>query len=158
MMRFVARAVWGVPVVLAALAANQAKVALDLKSTWENGEKARAEVVVFERSNRADVNYGYVSLRVPLGDGRVLQKKRMSLPHSLLPRLQGADTLEVRIRPGAAQEVVIDSLMPAHWLIAASQMGISALGAILFLGGAYGWSTFIRKRGDHERRSAATTE
>ena len=151
--RIIARILWILPALLFFLTFNQVKVALDLKATWEAGTPATAEVVTFENSNRADVTYGYVSLRVPLADGQVLMKEKMSLPHSLLPRLKGRETLEVRVRPGAAQEVVIVQLMPAHWLIAASQSGISLLGALLFFAGVFWWNRYLKKKGDPARRT-----
>ena len=151
--RIVARVLWILPALWFFLTVDQVKVALDLKATWEAGTPATAEVVTFENSNRADVTYGYVSLRVPLADGQVLMKEKMSLPQSLLPRLQGQETLAVRVRLGAAQEVVIAQLMPAHWLIAASQAGISLLGAILFFTGVFWWNRYLKKKGDPARRT-----
>ena len=151
----IARILWIIPALLFFLAVNQAKVAVDLRSTWERGTPAMAEVTTFENSNRADVTYGFVSLRVPLEDGCVLTKEKMSLPHSLLPRLQGREALKVRVRVGAAQEIVIDRIMPAHWLIAASQVGISLLGAALFLAGLYWWNAYLRKHGDPAISGAA---
>lgn len=150
MVRVIARILWVLPILLLLLAVDQALVATQLKATWEHGDPAQAEVITYEHSNRADVTYGYVSLRVPLADGSVLTKEKMSLPHSLLPRVKGEQSLAVRVRPGAAQEVVIDRLMPAHWLIAASQVGISLFGAVIFWVGVSWWNTLLRK----ERASA----
>ncbi len=148
MVRTVARILWVVPLLLLLLSLDQAKVAYDLHATWRQGERATAEVIEWERSNRADVTYGYVSLRVPLGDNRVLVKDKMSLPYSLLPKLEGATTLDVHVRQGAPQEVVIDRIMPAHWLIAASQVGISLIGAALFFAGVYWWNAHLRSQSD----------
>ena len=133
----VLRLFWLIPVVLAFLAANQAKVAWDLNQTWRNGTTARAQLVAYERSNRADVTYGYVSLVVSLDDGTRIEEEKLSLPHSLLPRLEGIDSVEVRIRSGAAQEVVIASIMPAHLWIALSNAGMSLAGVLLFFGIAH---------------------
>jgi len=156
--RIIARLLWIVPALLFFLTIDQAKVALDLRATFDEGVPATAEVITFENSNRADVTYGYVSLRVPLPDGQVLTKEKMSLPHSLLPRLEGQETVEVRVRPGAAQEVVIVSLMPAHWIIAASQAGISLLGALIFFTGVFWWNRYLKKKGDPARRSVGEEE
>ncbi len=148
MVRIVARILWVVPALLLLLSLDQAKVAYDLRATWRQGTSATAEVIEWERSNRADVTYGYVSLRVPLGDNRVLAKDKMSLPYSLLPRLEGETTLDVHVRQGAPQEVVIDRIMPAHWLIAASQVGISLVGAVLFFAGVFWWNAYLRNQSD----------
>ncbi len=141
----VIRLSWLIPVVLAGLAANQAKVAWDLNSTWRNGVSATAQLVAYERSNRADVTYGYVGLVVSLADGTRLEEEKLSLPHSLLPRLEGVDSVEVKVRQGAAQDVVIASIMPAHFWIAISNAGMSLAGILLFLGVAF---VLARKRQD----------
>lgn len=151
--RTIARLLWVCPALLLFLTLNQAKVALDLRTTWERGIPATAEVTAFENSNRADITYGYVSLRIPLGDDTVLTKEQMSLPNSLLPRLEGKEHVDVRVRPGRAQEVVIDALMPAHWLIAASQAGISLLGMLILATGVFWWNRYLQKKGDPARRS-----
>ena len=123
-------------------------MAINLKSTWERGTETTARVTSYENSHRADVNYGFVSLHVLLEDGRILERDRMSLPHSLLPRLEGKSQLAVRVRPGAAQDVVIDDLMPAHWLIAASQFGISLLGGLLLFIGVFWWNRPLWRQED----------
>ncbi len=151
--RIIARVLWFLPALLLFLTLYQAKAALDLRATWQQGTPASAEVFDYKDSNRADVTYGYVSLRVPLADGQVLTKEKLSLPKTLLPRLEGQQMLEVRVRPGAAQEVVIVSLMPAHWLIAASQSGMAFMGALLFAAGVFWWNRFLRRHGDPARRS-----
>ncbi|MFQ5570610.1 MAG: DUF3592 domain-containing protein [Rhodothermales bacterium] len=143
--RFVARLLWVLPGILLFLTVNQAKVAVDIRTTWEKGTPAIAEVFAYENSDRADVTFGYVSLRVPLGDGEVLTKDRLSLPKTLLPRLEGQASLDVRVRPGTAQEVVIAKLMPAHWLIAASQSGMGLIGALLFGAGVFWWNRYLRR-------------
>ena len=150
--RIIARLLWFLPGLLLFLTLYQAKAALDLRATWRQGTPAAAEVFDYKDSNRADVTYGYVSLRVSLADGQVLTKEKLSLPKTLLPRLAGEETLEVRVRPGAAQEVVIAPLMPAHWLIAAAQSGMALMGALLFAAGVFWWNRFLRRQGDPARR------
>ena len=151
--RLIARLLWFMPALLFFLTLNQTKVALDLRATWEEGTPATAEVLAFENTNRADVTYGYVSLRIPLPDGQILTKEKMSLPHSLLPRVKNEETLAVRVRPGAAQEVVIASIMPAHWMIAASQAGMSLVGGLILFVGVFWWNRYLRREGDPARRT-----
>lgn len=147
MVRLVARLFWAIPVVLTGLAANQGLVAWQLKTTFEQGISAVAEVGGFDTTNRADVTYGYIDLSVTLPDGQNIRREKMSLPQSLWSRVKDHDSLQVHVRPGKPQEIVIDRLMPAHWLIAASQMGISFLGAILSAVLAYFWNrSFSRQR------------
>lgn len=151
--RTIARLLWALPILLLFLAVDQALVAYDLRATYTRGMPATAEVVELEQSNRVDVTYDFVHLRIPLRDGRVLEKERLSLPHSLAPRLAGAATLDVHVRPGASQEVVIDRLMPAHTLIAVGQAGIAFLGALLLGWGVFAWNRYLRRQGDPAYRA-----
>ncbi len=145
MVRVIARIFWGVPFILICLAVNQGLVAVQLRETWNQGVPAIAKVEEFDVTNRADVTYGYINLQVTLPDGQTIDRQRMSLPQSLWSRVKGQDSLRVHVRPGASQEIVIDRLMPAHWLIAASQMGISLIGAILSGVLAYFWNRSLRR-------------
>lgn len=142
----IARIVWIFPLLMVFLTVDQAKVAYDLHQTWEHGTPAIAEVTDYERSNRVDVTLDYVGLRVPLEDGGVLDQPRMSLPHSLAPRLEDQATVAVHVRPGAPQEIVIDQLMPAHALIAAGQSGMAFFTALMLAGGFYWWNRNIRQQ------------
>ena len=146
MVQWIARILWIVPAMLLFLAVNQVKVAWDLKSTWDSGQSAIAEVLSFESSNRADVTYGYLDLRVELATGQVITREKMSLPQVMWTRVQGRDSLAVRVSPEAAQPIVIDRLMPGHWLIAAAQVGISLAGAILFVVGLLAWNVQLRRK------------
>ena len=145
MVRVIAKIFWGVPILLTALAVNQGFVAWQLRGTWNHGIPAVAKVEQFDVTNRADVTYGYIDIRVLLPDGQIIQRQKMSLPQSLWHRVKEQDSLHVHVRPGNSQEVVIDGLMPAHWLIAASQMGISIIGAMLSGVLAYFWNKSLRR-------------
>ena len=151
--RTVARLLWIIPILLFLLALNQAKVAYDLKQTWDHGTPAMASVTEYDESNRVDVTFGYLNLRVPLPDGGVLVKRKMSLPTTLLPRVADKKELAVHVRAGAPQEVVIDALMPAHWQIAAAQAAICLLGAGLLAFGTYAWNRYLKRKGDPAMRS-----
>jgi len=145
MVRIIAKIFWIVPVGLIGLAVNQGYVAQQLRHTWSQGTPAIAMVKGLETTNRADVTYGYIHLQVILPDGQRIENERMSLPQALWPRVKGRDSLEVFVEPGAPQEIIISQLMPAHWLIAASQMGISLIGAILSGVLAIFWNRALRK-------------
>ena len=144
--RWLARLAWFAPALLLFLTFDQAKVAYDLRQTYAAGTPATAEILAYENTDRADIKYGYVDLRIPLADGQELRKDKLSLPLSILPRLEGAQEVAVHVRPGAAQEVVIDRLMPAHALIAASQAGISFLGLLLTGALVFFWNRWQRRR------------
>jgi len=145
MVRITARIFCVIPLILIGLAVNQGLVAGQLRSTWNQGVSAIAKVEEFETTNRADVTYGYIHLQVALADGQIIERERMSLPQSLWSRVKGQDSLRVLVQPGAPQEIVIEQLMPAQWLIAASQMGISLMGAILSGVFAYFWNRALHK-------------
>ncbi len=145
MVQVIARIFWFVPLVLVGLAVNQGYVAMQLRKTWNTGESAIAMVEKFDVTNRADVTYGYIHLRVLLPDGQMIERQKMSLPQSLWSRVKGQDSLQVHLRPGSSQEIVIDRLMPAHWLIAASQMGISLIGALFSGVLAHFWNQSFRR-------------
>ncbi len=148
MVRIIALIFWVVPVGLICLSINQGLVAGQLRNTWNNGELAIAKVDKFETTNRADVTYGYINLRVELSNGELIERKKMSLPQSLWPRVKGQDSLRVYVKRETAQEIVIDDLMPAHWLIAVSQMGISLFGALLSGVFAFLWNRSLRQKQD----------
>ena len=143
---------WCVPVVLVALGINQIIVAYSLKSTWEDGYATVATVTQLEQSNRADVNFGYVSLQITLEDGSQLTRDGITVPYTLLPRLAGHDSLEVRVRPGAREEVAFAVLMPTHWHIILAQIGICALGVATF----FGVTLAVRRRSDSESPHSVT--
>lgn len=144
--RLLAKASWLVPAGLLILAVNQANVASDVFETLRDGEAAVATVTEYERIDRADVTYGYVSLLVELQDGSVLTREKMSLPHSLMQQLEGQETLDVRILSDADQNIVIATVASTQWKIAAIQSGISLLAGILALVGVMAWNKSLTKR------------
>lgn len=146
--RKVAQAAWFFPTLLFLLSIHQAKVARDLDATLTNGTHAIAEVTDYQKSERADVTYDYVSLRIPMPDGTVMQRDKVSLPHTLVPRLEGQETLEVRVLAGAAQEVVITSIGATQTRIAVLN-GVMSFGAFMMvLIGVYAWNRSLRKPED----------
>lgn len=147
-----ARLAWFAPALLLFLTVHQAITAVQLRGTWLHGEPAIAEVTEFDNTDRVDVTFGYVNLRIELEDGRVLEQTQMSLPYTLLPRVEGEKRLEVRVRQGAAQPVVIARLMPAHWLIAATQSAIAFFGALLLGYAVFAWNRYLSRHGDPARQ------
>ena len=138
---------WAVPVLLLALAANQAKVAVDLRTTLEKGDAAVARVVEYDRFDRADVTYGYVSLEIPLPTGETISRDKMSLPYSLIQEIEGQETLAVHVLRDAGQTVVIDMVADTQWKIAAIQSAVSFLMAVMAFVGVLAWNRSLRRRG-----------
>lgn len=144
----VARYLWAVPICLLLLGLNQAKVAYDLRETLQNGEEAIAEVLEFRINERVDIPFGYVSLKVALADGREIVQEKMALPYTLLPQVRYKETLDVRVFPGASQQIVIEDIVSTQWKIATMQAMI-CLAAFLLAGvGVFAWNRYLAKHGD----------
>jgi len=146
--RLVARLMWALPALLFFLTLHQALVAYDLRATFLEGKAATAEVVEMTTTNRVDVTLDAVTLRVTDEDGMTRVWRGLSFPHTLKDRIEGQAELEVRVRPGARQEVVMTTLMPAHWLIAAGQAGMAFIGALLLFWGVFAWDKYLVEEGD----------
>ncbi len=152
--RIVARLAWILPVFFLLLTPHQAEVAYDLYTTLQEGEPAQAEIVSLEQSNRVDVTYDYVHLRATLDDGRVIERKKLSLPHSIATviRNQDRDMIEVRVRPGADQEMVLAEMGATQWRIAALNAAMAFFGAVVFGIGVAWWNRYLRREGDPSER------
>ena len=154
-LRVVAKILWVAPALLLFLAINQIWVAFELKSTLENGKLVTANVTEYDKVDRADITYGFVSLSIPLEDGSTLIREKLSLPYTLLPYVENKEELEVIIMPGASQEIVIASIASAQWKMAAIQ-SLMAFGAfVLFAVGVRWWNRFLLREGDPAYRQIA---
>ncbi|NBC86557.1 MAG: hypothetical protein GVY25_10230 [Bacteroidetes bacterium] len=152
MTRLVARGAWIVPLFFLVVALHQGKTTVDLQATLEQGTPATAEILEVHEENRVDVTFDWVSLRVPLGDGTVITKDKLALPHSLIPLVADKETVEVRVNPGASQDVVITSIVNTQWRIAAMNAAIAFVAALLFAGGVFYWNRSLRRVGDPAQR------
>jgi len=159
--RLIARVAWLLPIFFFGLSIHQTKVAYDLNVTAEQGTDATAEVLNVHQENRVDVTYDYISLRVPLPDGGTLTKETMALPHSIVPAINDRETLQVRVLPGAAREVVLTERI-AETRIVDTQRRIAmmnaaiALGAFLLFGaGVWFWNRSLTRDGDPAERGVA---
>lgn len=152
--RFVARLLWIFPAILLFLTINQIKVALDVRETLNRGVPRTAEVVEIYKTNRVDVTYGYVQLRVPT-DGGVIER-RLSMSISLLPELAGKDSVEVRLLAGEDQEIVVTAVARTQWRMAAINSAMSFVGLILLTIGVGAWNRYLRREGDPADRVASS--
>lgn len=151
----VARLTWVIPLFFLGLGIHQARVAYHIHTTLMQGESATAEVLELHQENRVDVTYDYVSLRVTTAEGAVITKEKMSLPHSLAPALEGQETLDVRVRRGASQEVVIARVGGTQWRIAAMNAAMAIVGALVFGIGIWWWGRYLRREGDPSERGVS---
>lgn len=156
--RIVARAAWILPAFFFLLTLHQAKVAYDLDVTRTQGTPVTAEVLEVHKETRVDVTYDYVSVRAQLPDGTTIERQRLSLPHSVVPPLEGKKTLEARVLPGAAREIVITEkigptpVVATQWHIAAINAAISFGAFLLFGAGVFFWNRSLRDDGDPAER------
>jgi hypothetical protein len=148
MLQWIGRALWLAPALLFALALYQGWVAFTLHRTWTEGIPAVAVITELEISQRMDVTYDYVNLKVQLPDGRVWERTKLSLPHTLAPLLRGRDSVAVRVRLESPEDVVIVDLARAQWRMAAIQAIMSLLGGSLFALGVGWWNRLLRRSGD----------
>lgn len=153
---WIARALWFFPVLLFFLSIYLVDVAFDIHGTLTKGIPTTAEVLTVETTNRSEISYEYIDLRAMLPDGRVVEKHKMSIPHSFLPSLQGQKAVAVRVLPGADQEIVLDHLGRAHWRLAAIQAAMSFIGAVLLAVAVFAWNRYLRRSGDPALREPAT--
>ncbi len=153
----VARLLWIFPALLLFLTVYLGKAAIDLYETLHEGVPAVAEVTELEISNRVDVTYDYVSLRVALPDGQVIERERLSLPHSLAPSLAGQSTLQVRVRPGAEQEVVIERIARPQWRIALTNAVMSFIAFVIGVVGVGWWNRYLSRQGDPAQQEMPLT-
>ncbi len=152
---WIARLLWFAPALMLFLAVNQAKVAFDLRQTLREGIPAVAEVTAYKRVDRKDVTNAELGLRVRLPDGTVIEHEKMALPYTLAFMVE-KDSLDVRVLPGADQEIVITSIAATQSRIAAINAAISLFGFFFFGAGVFWWNRYLRKKGDPALRTQAT--
>ncbi len=158
MTRWIARAAWLAPLLLVALSVHQGKVTYDLHTTKTQGTAATADVQTVHASNRTQVTYDYVSIRVPMPDGSVLTRERLSLPHGIVPALKGRETLQVRVASGGNRSIVVTEPINSTPVVD-TQIRIAGMNGLMSLGGAllfgiaiWFWNRSLRREGDPAER------
>jgi hypothetical protein len=158
MTRWIARIAGLLPLLFLGLAVHQGKVAYDLHTTKTQGTAATAEVQEVKVSNRTQVTYDYVSIRVPMPDGSVLTRERLSLPHGIVPALKDRETLDLRVVPGGSRSIVVTEPIKATPVVdtqirIAGINGLMSLGAAILFGVAiWYWNRSLRREGDPAKR------
>lgn len=140
--RTVAKLAWSVPVFLLALTVHQAYTAVQLKKTIDQGTLTWAEVTRYERSDRKDVTEVELDLVVHLPDGSQFEREKLTLPYSIGHRVE-ADTLEVMVLQGAAQEIVIKDIGDTQVRIAWSNMAMSFIALVMAFSGVFFWNRMM---------------
>lgn len=157
----IAQIAWLLPLFFLGVSIHQAKVAYDLHTTRTQGTEVSAEVQEVHVSRRVQVTYDYVHLRIPMPDGSVLMRERLSLPHGIVPALEGKKTLKVRVTPGASRSVVVTELIGPTPVVE-TQIRIAGINVLMSLGaallfgmGVYYWNRTLRRDGDPAERTEA---
>jgi hypothetical protein len=158
MQRYIARVLWLAPFSLLLLGINQWKVSGDLRETLEQGEAAQAEVLEFVKNERPDIPFGYVSLKARLADGSEIIQEKMALPYTLLPRVENAQTLDVRVIRGADQPIVISLIAQTQWKIAAVQAAVCFGVMLMAAVGLFFWNRMLASAGDPSARMPAAIQ
>lgn len=159
-----AQAAWLVPLIFLGLSVHQGTVVYDLHSTKTAGVSATADVLEMHKGNRTDITYDYANLRIDLPDGRTITRKKLSLPHGLVPPLMERETLAVRVQEGAGIPIVItEKIGPTP--VVDTQMriaglnGLMSLGAALLFGlGVLFWTRSLRRDGDPADRGVTNPD
>ena len=154
----VSRILWVFPALLLFLTINQADVAFDLKETLERGTPAVAEVTGSFIKDRVDIQFGYLNLRVPMQDGEDLVQDKMALPYTLIKRIETASELDVMVRRGADQQIVITQIGGTQWKIAAMQSGICLVTFLMSATGLFFWGRLLKRDGDPGHRPESRFE
>lgn len=150
----VARILWIFPAILLFLTIDQLNVAFDLRRTLAEGTSAEAEIVAIDRTDRADITMASARLRVPMESGEVLERD-LPMPITFVEELEGRETMEVRLNPGADQEIVIAELGRAQWRLAAINSGMAFIALILVSIGVFAWNRYLQRKGDPANRPSS---
>ncbi len=143
----IARLAWIVPAALLFLTIHQTYTAVGLQKTLNEGVQTWAEVTHYERSDRKDVTYVSLDLRVHMPDGSVFEREGLTLPYSIGHRVQ-EDSVEVSVLPGSAQEVVFTEIGKTHVSIAWSNSAMSLIALIIALIGVVSWNRYLARKED----------
>ena len=149
----IARLLWIFPLLLLVLTIYLVQAAFDIRQTLMEGETVRAEVLEIFNTDRVDVTYAYIRLRLPLNGEMV--ERRLPMPLSFINFLKGRDSVNVRVRPGADQEVVLLDVARPQWRMAAINAAISFLGLVLLSIGVFAWNRYLRRQGDPGERTVS---
>ena len=153
--RSVSRYLWIVPVVLTGLMIHQGWVAYSVTQTWNEGIATEAEVVHYEMKAMAAQTHGIMRLRAPLPSGDSIEQT-LSLPAMLATQVRNAERLEVRVRPGQSQQIVVAEIMRTQRRMALINVVIAALGAIFVSVAIVAWRRYLNRTADEDPAGAQT--
>lgn len=102
-----AKLAWIIPAFFLVLSFNQAKVAYDLSTTKAQGTPLTVSLDELHLERRVDVTYDYIKVSTDLPGGGRLDSLQISLPHSLVPALEGRTELQAKYLAGGSPQIVI---------------------------------------------------
>jgi hypothetical protein len=150
--RSVSRFLWIVPVILFGLMVHQAWVVYSVTQTWNDGKAATAEIVDYEMKEMAAQTHGIMTLRIPLPDGHSIEET-LSMPAMLATQVRNTEQLEVRVRPGRSQQIVVAELMRTQRRMAMINVIIAGLGAVFVAGAIIAWRRYINRSSENQTLS-----
>lgn len=148
----IARVLWFFPLLLVLLTINQVYVGYNIHRTLNEGMLLQAEITELVKTNRTEISYEYVNLRIVLPDGQVMLREKMTFPHSFLPEIEGKKVMDVRVLPDSPEEIVFASMGRAHWRLAYINAAMSLMGTLLLAWGIFAWNRYLRRKGDPATR------
>ncbi len=156
----VARLMWLAPLLLLVGGLLLLRTPLQLARTLREGQHAVARVVHFQTTNRTEVSYDALTLRVPVA-GQDSLTAVVPVPHGIAPIVGEETELPVRVLPGAAYPVVIESAVvptnqgPVSMNIGGTQVWIAGISSAMSLLGAlllsiiiFAWNRYLARHGD----------
>ncbi len=139
---------WVFPALLLVLTIHQGIVALEIRETFNHGIPAVAEITNTFTTDRVDVTYDFVGVRVRLPDGRMFEREEMPVPHTFYRQIISQPQIKVLLRPGSSQPVVFAQTGHAHWRMAAINAAISFMAFLIVTVGVFSWNRYLSRRGD----------
>jgi hypothetical protein len=166
--RLVARLMWAAPALLLVAGLLLMKAPLDLARTLRGGTPAVARVLEFETTRRTEVSYDALTVRVPMPGGDSLTHV-IPLPRGIAPIVGEEAQVPVRVLPGAARPVVIESAVvqtsagPVAMNLGRTQVWIAGISSAMCLVGALllgiavgAWNRYLARHGDPGERTGET--
>jgi len=141
----IARLAWIAPALLLFLTIHQFRTAVNLQTTLDEGTLAWAEITRYDRTDRKDVTYVSLDIRVRMPDGSFFERENLTLPYSIGHRV-GTDSIQVKVSPGAGQEVVFSEIGKTHVSIAWSNTAMSFIALIIAFVAVFSWNRLLSRR------------
>jgi len=147
MVKFIAKALWLVPLLMFIYSFYLLRAGLDQKSTAESGFQTTAEVTKVDVGQRSEITYGEMDLEFVDSDGNQVAET-LPLPLSLLFMVRDEKTVEITYDPDSSKPVVINRISRALWRMSLINALICFVSALLLIIPVFLWNRYLKKHGD----------